>query len=77
MPDTKRAKLELAVLEARLGALNADSDSKVFQHNKHMEIGDTPTDDSAFELFMLERNREVAELNAEIAKKRLDIAEGE
>ncbi len=31
MPDTQRAKLELAVLEARKTALNSDSESKVFQ----------------------------------------------
>jgi hypothetical protein len=61
-------KLNLAILEAQRAALIADTDSKVFQHNNSMELDLTLTDDSVFALFMMERNREIAELEVEIAK---------
>src|SRR2546425_4274531 len=62
------AKLNLAILEAQRAALISDTDSKVFQHNNSMELDLTLTDDSVFELFIMERNRELAELEVEIAK---------
>jgi len=62
------AKPNVAVLEAQKAALLSDTDSKVFQHNHSMELDLTLTDDSVFELFMMERNRELAELEVEIAK---------
>jgi hypothetical protein len=68
MRDTQRAKRKLAVLEARKAALIWDTESKVSQHNNSMELDLRLTDDSVFELVTLERNRELAELEVEIAK---------
>ena len=75
MPTLVRNELELAVLEARKTALQVDSESKVWQHNNSMELDLRLCDDSVFHLFMLERNRELAELDVAIAKKRLEINE--
>jgi hypothetical protein len=66
--DTQRARHKLAVLEAQKAALISDTESKVFQHNKSMELDLALADNSVFELFMLERNRELAELDVEIAE---------
>jgi hypothetical protein len=73
-----RRKIELGhsqVAEARKAALVADIESKVFQHNNSMELDLALTDDSVFELVMLERNRELAELEVEIAEARKASAE--
>lgn len=75
MPNTKRAELELAILEARKAALELDSESKVWQHNNSMELDLRLTDGDTFTLVMMERNRELADLDVEIAKKRLEIFE--
>jgi antitoxin component of MazEF toxin-antitoxin module len=75
MPSAQRAELELAVLEARKSALELDSGSKVWQHNNGMELDLRLTDGDVFALTMMERNRELADLDVEIAKKRLEIFE--
>jgi antitoxin component of MazEF toxin-antitoxin module len=75
MPIAQRAELELAVLEARKAALGLDSESKVWQHNNSMELDLRLTDGDVFTLTMMERNRELAEIDVEIAKKRLEIFE--
>jgi hypothetical protein len=75
MPSAQRAELELAVLEARKSALELDSESKVWQHNNGMELDLTLMDGDVFALTMMERNRELADLDVEIAKKRLEIFE--
>ncbi|HXJ94043.1 MAG TPA: hypothetical protein VMT20_14435 [Terriglobia bacterium] len=64
------AKFNLAILEAQKAALVLYTDSKVFQHNNSMELDLSLTDNSVFELFMMERNRELADLDVEIAKAR-------
>jgi hypothetical protein len=69
------AKLNLAILEARKAALVSDTDSKFFQYNHSVQLDLSLTDDSVFELFMMERNRELAELEAEIAKERAAAGE--
>lgn len=63
------------VLEAQKASLIADADSKVFQHNKSMELDLALTDDSVFELLKLESNRKLAELDVKIAKARTASAE--
>lgn len=75
MTNTRRAELELALEEARKAALELDSDSKVWQHNNSMELDLALMDESAFALTMMEGNRERADLDVEIAKKRLEIFE--
>ena len=75
MPNTQRAELELAVLEARKTALQLDSESKVWQHNNSMELDLRLMDGDVFALTMMERNRDLADLDVEIAQKRLEIFE--
>lgn len=64
------AQLNLGILEARKAALLSDSESKIYQHNHSMELDLSLMDESVFELFMMERNRELAELDVEIAEAR-------
>jgi hypothetical protein len=75
MPNAQKAELELAILEARKSALRSGGESLCFQHNKSMELDLRLSDEDVFELEMLERNRERAELDVEIAQKRLEIFE--
>lgn len=75
MPNTQRAELELEILKTRKAALVTDSESKVWQHNHCMELNLALTDESVFTLSMMECNRELADLDVEIAKKRLEIFE--
>jgi len=75
MPNAQRAELELAVLEAKKTALQLDSESKVWQHNNSMELDLRLMDGDVFALTMMERNRELADLDVEIAQKRLEIFE--
>jgi hypothetical protein len=75
MPNARKAELELAVLEAKRAALGFGSESLCFQHNNSMELDLRLSDEHVFELEMLERNRERAELDVEIAKKHLEIFE--
>jgi len=75
MPNTQRAELELAVLEAKQAAHHEAGASLCYQHNNSMELDLRLSDSDVFELEMLERNREAAELAVEIAKKRLEIFE--
>ena len=75
MPNSQRVELELAVLEARVDALNAESESLVWQHNNGMELNLALTDQSAFTLTMIEQTRKSAELQVEIARKRLELFE--
>jgi antitoxin component of MazEF toxin-antitoxin module len=75
MPSVHRAELELAVLEARKTALNLDSESLCWQHNNSMELDLSLMDGDVFALTMMERNTERANLDVEIAKKRLEIFE--
>jgi hypothetical protein len=49
--------------------------SKVWQHNNSMELDLRLMDGDVFTLTMMERNRELADLDVEIAKKRLEIFE--
>jgi hypothetical protein len=75
MPNARKAELELVVLEAKMAALNSRSESLCFQHNNSMELDLRLSDADVFELEMLELNRERAELDVEIAKKRLEMFE--
>jgi antitoxin component of MazEF toxin-antitoxin module len=75
MPNAYRTQLELNVLEARLHALEQDTESKVWQHNNNMELDMRLTDNDIFHLEMLEQNRKRAALRVRIAKKRLELFE--
>jgi antitoxin component of MazEF toxin-antitoxin module len=71
----RRAELELEVLMARKRALELDTESKCWQHNNNMELDMRLVEESVFALTMMERNRETADLDVEVAKKRLEIFE--
>jgi len=73
--NAQRAELELEVLTARKRALELDSESKCWQHNNSMELDMNLTDEDVFALTMMEQNRELADLDVEIARKRLEIFE--
>jgi antitoxin component of MazEF toxin-antitoxin module len=73
--NARRADLELEVLTARKKALEMDSESKCWQHNNSMELDMNLMDENVFTLTMMERNRELADIDVEIARKRLEVFE--
>jgi len=61
-------KLELEVLTARKRALELDGESKCWQHNNSMELDMRLTDEHVFALTMMERNRELADLDLRLQR---------
>jgi hypothetical protein len=75
MPNVQKAELELVVLQAKKAAHESTGESLCWQHNNSMELDPRLADEHIFELEMLERRRQAAELDVEIARKRLEIFE--
>ena len=76
MPNTRQVELELEALETQKTVLQSDITFKTTQWNKDMPVQeDMPDDEATMELTMRQLDYEIAKLDAEIAKKRLDLFE--
>lgn len=75
MPNVQRAELELAVLQAQKEAHISSAEYLVWQRDNPTVCSTSLLSSDILHQQMLERKREAADLEVEIAKKRLEIFE--
>ena len=75
MPNTRRAELELELLESRKAALHSELDFAMSQYKLNMPCEAGMDDPSIFELRVRELEHQKDQVAVEIAQKRLELFE--